>query len=71
MLTSRYQNSEQNQNMKTSKRSFQNLAEVKYLGTIVTNKTEQNQNMKTSKRSFPNLAEVKYLGTIVTNKTDL
>jgi hypothetical protein len=38
MLMSRYQNLEQNQNIKMFKRSFENVAKFRYLGMIVTNR---------------------------------
>jgi hypothetical protein len=37
MLLSRHQNSEQNHNIKIGHRSFENVAQFKYLGTTVTN----------------------------------
>jgi hypothetical protein len=37
MLLSRHQNARQNQNIKIGDRSFENLAQFKYLGTTVTN----------------------------------
>jgi hypothetical protein len=37
MLLSRHQNAGQNQNIKIADRSFENVAQFKYLGTTVTN----------------------------------
>jgi hypothetical protein len=39
MLRSRHQNAGQNRNIKTAKRSFENVAEFRYLGTAVTNQS--------------------------------
>jgi hypothetical protein len=38
MLLSRHQNAGQNHDIKITKRSFENVAYLKYLGTIVTNR---------------------------------
>jgi hypothetical protein len=38
MLLSRHQNAGQNHNRKIANRSFENAAEIKYLGTPATNK---------------------------------
>jgi hypothetical protein len=37
MLTSRYQNAEQNNDKRTENRAFENIARFKYLGAIVRN----------------------------------
>jgi hypothetical protein len=37
VLLSRHQNAGQNHNIKTANKSFENMANFKYLGTIVTN----------------------------------
>jgi hypothetical protein len=37
MLMSRHQNAEQNHNIKIGDRSFENVAQFKYLGTTITN----------------------------------
>jgi hypothetical protein len=37
MLISRHQNAGQNHNIKTANRSFENVAQLKYMGTTVTN----------------------------------
>jgi hypothetical protein len=37
MLLSRHQNTGQNHDIKTAKRSFENVAQFKYLGTTITN----------------------------------
>jgi hypothetical protein len=39
MLLSRHQNAGQNQNIKISDRSFENVAQFKYLGTTATNQS--------------------------------
>jgi hypothetical protein len=39
MIMSRHQNSGQNQNMRITNESFENMTKFKYLGTIVTNQT--------------------------------
>jgi hypothetical protein len=40
MLLSRYQNVGQNRDIKIANRSFENVPQFKYLGTIVTNQTK-------------------------------
>jgi hypothetical protein len=37
MLLSRHQNSGQNRDIKIASRSFENVAQFRYLGTIITN----------------------------------
>jgi hypothetical protein len=38
MLISRHQTAERNRNMKIANKSFEIVAKLKYLGTIITNK---------------------------------
>jgi hypothetical protein len=46
MLLSRHQNAEQNQNVKIGNRSFENVAQFKYLGTTVTNQNVVQEEIK-------------------------
>jgi hypothetical protein len=48
MLLSRHQNADQNHNIKIGDRSFENVAQFRYLGTIVTNQnlTEEEINRR-------------------------
>jgi hypothetical protein len=51
MLLSRHQNAGQNHNMKIGDRSFENVAQLKYLGTIVTNQNLIQEEIKRSLNS--------------------
>jgi hypothetical protein len=46
MLLSYHQNAGQNNDIKTANRSFENVAELKYFGTIVTNKNSIHKKIK-------------------------
>jgi hypothetical protein len=46
MLLSRHQNAGQNRDIKTVNRSFENVSQLKYLGTTVTNQNLIQEKMK-------------------------
>jgi hypothetical protein len=55
MLLSRHQNAGQNHNLKTGDRSFENVAQFKYLGTIVTNQNLIQEEINACYHSVQNL----------------
>jgi hypothetical protein len=84
MLLSCHQNVGRNPEIKIGNRSFENVSELKYLGTTVTNQNliqeeiymslschqiiGRNPEIKIGNRSFGNVSELKYMETTVTNK---
>jgi hypothetical protein len=52
MIMSRHPNSGQNQNIRTAKESFENVAKFKYLGTKLTNQNDIRDEIKIKFREF-------------------